>query len=64
MLQRITPKGTSQAQAIAIPMDGEEGAVNAHAATLTSTSLYTVALVVRIGLVAAILLRALTLWQW
>lgn len=62
MLHHIAPKFSPQTQAIAISIDSEEVAPEGKQATATPASLYTVAVVVRIGLVAAILLRALALW--
>lgn len=64
MLQRIAPNLTIGAQAIAVPFDDEESLTNGNPPPTSPTSLYTVALLVRVGLVAAILVRALTLWQW
>ena len=64
MLQRIALKSTAQPQAIGVSFDSEESATATNQANTTPVSLYTVALVLRVGLVAAILLRTLTFWQW
>ena len=64
MLQRIALKSTAQPQAIILPFDSEESATATNQANTTPVSLYTLAVVLRVGLLAAILLRALTFWQW
>lgn len=64
MLQRIAPKFTTGAQAIAVPFDDEETTSPVNPTTNNPTSLYTLAVLVRVGLVAVILVRALALWQW
>ena len=64
MLQRIALKSTAQPQAIALPFDSKESATATNQANTTPDSLYTLALVLRVGLIAVILLRALTFWQW
>lgn len=64
MLQRIAPKLTTGAQAFAVPFDEEASAAKDNQTVTNPTSLYTLALLVRVGLVAVILVRALTLWQW
>lgn len=64
MLQRIAPNLTTGTQAIAVPFDDEELLTNGNPPTTSPTSLYTVAVLVRVGLVVAILARALALWQW
>lgn len=64
MLHRIAPKFTTGAQAIAVPFDDEEATAQINPAPNNPTSLYTLAVLVRVGLVAVILVRALTLWQW
>lgn len=64
MLQRIAPKFTPGVQAIAVPLDDEEAVPTVTSGTNKPTSLYTLAVLARVGLVAIILARALTLWQW
>lgn len=64
MLQHIALKSTGQPQAIALPFDSEELATATNQANTTPVSLYTLAVLLRVGLVAVILLRALTFWQW
>lgn len=64
MLQRIALKSTAQPQAIALSFDSEEAATATNQANTPPVSLYTLAVVLRVGLIAAILLRALTFWQW
>lgn len=64
MLQRIAPRLTSGAQALALPFDDEVPSAKDQQTAASPTSLYTLAVLVRIGLVAAILVRALALWQW
>ena len=64
MLQRIALKSTAQPQAIALPFDSEESTTVINQANATPVSLYTLAVVLRVGLIAVILLRALTFWQW
>lgn len=64
MLQRIAPKFTTGTQALAVPFADEETTSQGNQTTNNQTSLYTLALLVRVGLVAAIIVRALALWQW
>lgn len=64
MLQRIALKSTAQPQAIGLAFDSEESVTAINQANTTPVSLYTLAVVLRVGLVALILLRALTFWQW
>lgn len=64
MLQRIALKSTAQPQAIGLAFDSEESVTATNQANTTPVSLYTLAVVLRVGLVALILLRALTFWQW
>lgn len=64
MLQRIALKSTAQPQAIGLAFDSEESVTATNQANTTPVSLYTLALVLRVGLIAVILLRALTFWQW
>ncbi|MBX3011661.1 MAG: hypothetical protein KF832_09130 [Caldilineaceae bacterium] len=64
MLNRMTPKSLVTARAIALPLDGEEALEGMNAAPANRLSLYTVAVVLRLGLVAAILLKAFAIWQW
>lgn len=64
MLQRIALKSIAQPQSIGVPFDSEEAAAANNQANTTPVSLYTLAVVLRVGLIAAILLRALTFWQW
>ena len=64
MLQRIALKSTAQPQAMGLAFDSEESVTATNQANTTPVSLYTLAVVLRVGLVALILLRALTFWQW
>jgi hypothetical protein len=64
MLQRIVPKSTTQAQALPLPFDGEEAFAPVNEAQGSRSALYALAVAVRIGLVAAILLRVWAVWYW
>lgn len=64
MLQRIALKSTAQPQAMAFPFDSEESASATNQANTPPVSLYTLALILRVGLIAVILLRALPFWPW
>lgn len=64
MIQRIAPKSTTTAQVITLPFDGEESFSGTTAGQTVPSSLYALTVAVRIGLVAAILLKALSIWQW
>lgn len=64
MLQRTAPKATNIAQAIALPFDGEESFAGVSVGQTPRSSLYTLAVAVRVGFVVAILLKALAIWQW
>lgn len=63
MLQRIALKSSSQHQAFAAPFESEEPTPAENQTNRTSASLYTLTVLLRVGVVAAILLRALTFWQ-
>lgn len=64
MLQRTVPHSTDIAQAIALPFDGEESFAGASVGRTPRSSLYTLAVAVRVGFVIAILLKALAIGQW
>lgn len=64
MMQRMTPKSTLAARSVAFPLDGEESFSDLTTASTNRSSLYAVAVALRIGLLAAILLKAFAIWQW
>lgn len=63
MLRRSTPQSTP-ARTIALFMDGEEMFTQMDEIQSNRRPLYALAIVLRIGFVAALLLKAFAIWQW
>jgi hypothetical protein len=68
MLHHMTPKSTLAAHAVILPRDGEESFRDMNTGMTTapanSYSLYALTIALRVGLLAAILLKAFAIWQW
>lgn len=64
MLQPVAPKYMTQAQAIALPFDDEESFTQVDAPRSSLSSLYALAIAVRVGFLAAILLKIFAIWRW
>jgi hypothetical protein len=63
MLQRTLSRST-HSQTLALPMDSDESFTPANGTHAYPSSLYALAVALRIGFVAAIFLKVLTSWQW
>jgi hypothetical protein len=64
MLQRTLSRTTTHSRALALPMDNDESFGPAPSPQAHPFSLYALAVALRIGFVAAILVKALAIWQW
>jgi len=63
MLRRIAPQSIPT-RTIGLFMDGEEMFTEIDATQSNRRPLYALAIAVRIGFVAALLLKAFAIWQW
>ena len=63
MLRRLTPQSTP-ARVTALSLDGEEMFASVDTTQSNRRPLYAVAIALRIGFVAALLLKAFAIWQW
>lgn len=63
MLRRSVPQSTPN-RSIALFMDGEEMFTQMDDTQSNRRPLYVLAIVLRIGFVAALLLKAFAIWQW